>query len=271
MESMQHMHGVPPSCNATSSCGLCSVCDAPSAACVSDPHHACAVRAAAALALAATAMLLAAVACRYRRAISDGCATCCADDEVGTHAGTHGHRRFDLASLRGGSLRENLMRGNATRGTLLSLDSSVSCTICFESLINCILMPCAHEIACARCAQRLSHCPICRQRVETTLRAARRPDENLPAATEPPRAEHQLDAASADASLEEGEAAPPKPSTAPLPAHLCLRCGGRSANCLFLPCSHKVWCIECAAELPSVCPVCSKAITQSLQTFHKRL
>jgi len=36
--------------------------------------------------------------------------------------------------------------------------------------INCVLMPCAHEVACLRCASRLGTCPICRTAVCSTLR-----------------------------------------------------------------------------------------------------
>ena len=50
------------------------------------------------------------------------------------------------------------------------------------------------------------------------------------------------------------------------------RCAERPANCVFLPCSHKVWCTECTAlEQLATCPICSTGITQSLKTFHKRL
>ena len=52
---------------------------------------------------------------------------------------------------------------------------------------------------------------------------------------------------------------------------LCLRCAKLPPNCVFLPCAHKVWCVECAAELPPTCPICNTGISQSLRTFHKRL
>ena len=41
------------------------------------------------------------------------------------------------------------------RSTFLSVDSAISCTVCMCYAIDCILMPCAHEVACSRCAQAL--------------------------------------------------------------------------------------------------------------------
>eukprot|EP00322_Chrysochromulina_rotalis_P011442 CAMPEP_0115844872 /NCGR_PEP_ID=MMETSP0287-20121206/9052_1 /TAXON_ID=412157 /ORGANISM="Chrysochromulina rotalis, Strain UIO044" /LENGTH=236 /DNA_ID=CAMNT_0003298611 /DNA_START=236 /DNA_END=946 /DNA_ORIENTATION=- len=57
----------------------------------------------------------------------------------------------------------------ATRGRT-SLDSTVSCIVCMDSAINCVLMPCAHEVACARCARRLQLCPVCRTAVDATMK-----------------------------------------------------------------------------------------------------
>ncbi len=102
---------------------------------------------------------------------------------------------------------------------------------------------------------------------------------------------------SPDAPDAEPAAAPsaaPDSSVSPAVANAqCRECGLRAANCLFLPCSHKVgavplsqpqtqrpdaccacvqvWCVECAADLPAACVVCGAGITQSLRTFHKRL
>jgi hypothetical protein len=36
-------------------------------------------------------------------------------------------------------------RGGMDRSTFMSVDSALSCTICMEYAIDCILMPCAHE------------------------------------------------------------------------------------------------------------------------------
>lgn len=152
----------------------------------------------------------------------------------------------DRSTLR--SLGDVLLDPDTTTTTPLNretVDSSISCAVCMETQINSILMPCAHEVACMRCAQRLNTCPVCRATVSTTLRT--------------------LAADSPGASTKEE---PPSPSRH---AQSCLRCAASYANCVFLPCSHKVWCTECAAVLPEQCPVCDCAVTQSLRTFHKRL
>ena len=212
----------------------------------------------------------------------------------------------------------------STRGRT-SLDSTVSCVVCMDGAINCVLMPCAHEIACQRCASRLVLCPVCRMPVGSTLkiaaadfeereRAAALANANAAAAAqqlqEPEQQQQQQleqqqqqdaeggglqqaeegsagpagdGAAGSDDAEDEGcdgaDAAAPgeaKPAAASkassgMAAMLCLRCAANPPNCVFLPCSHKVWCTECAAQLPPTCPICNTGITQSLRTFHKRL
>ena len=190
-----------------------------------------------------------------------------------------------------------------------SIDSCISCVVCMDGQIDCVLMPCAHEVACLRCAQRLGLCPICRNAVTSTLKlkvadAADREralyamreeieghgeedeDEEMQSPSQASTASPPTGAAAAAAAEEMAEAVAgseeaPKdhggvkpPSSAGgdvLPSMLCLRCAAKPPNCVFLPCSHKVWCVDCAASLPPVCPVCSTGITQSLKTFHKRL
>ena len=56
-----------------------------------------------------------------------------------------------------------------TRGRT-SLDSAVTCIVCMDVAINCVLMPCAHEVACLRCARRLHLCPVCRTAVDATMK-----------------------------------------------------------------------------------------------------
>ena len=202
-----------------------------------------------------------------------------------------------------------------------SIDSVISCIVCMDHAIDCVLMPCAHEVACKRCASRLGLCPICRTAVGSTLRIypadptssggtlpQPQPMQPMP----PPVAESEQAAAAAaiaataaatttaaaaaaqpgapaaaapsaaaegdDSHLQQGAeqpasapaaAAPPKPGS--MAAMLCLRCASNPPNCVFLPCSHKVWCTDCAAQLPPTCPICNTGITQSLRTFHKRL
>eukprot|EP01059_Diplonema_ambulator_P036458 TRINITY_DN9080_c0_g2_i1.p1 TRINITY_DN9080_c0_g2~~TRINITY_DN9080_c0_g2_i1.p1 ORF type:complete len:274 (+),score=82.07 TRINITY_DN9080_c0_g2_i1:97-918(+) len=38
-----------------------------------------------------------------------------------------------------------------------------TCKICFDSVINCILLDCGHMCVCLPCAKRLKNCPMCRK------------------------------------------------------------------------------------------------------------
>lgn len=211
----------------------------------------------------------------------------------------------------------------ATRGRT-SLDSTVSCVVCFDGAIDCVLMPCAHEVACHRCASQLVLCPICRQNVGSTLRVfaadtevreralaqaleqqhaeaqqqqqeEERRRRQQPGGEDDEGADHDGDVEQTQGTIERGgdgthqqqqhaDGAPATESAgddsskpggkeaAPgLAAMLCLRCASNPPNCVFLPCSHKIWCVDCAANLPPACPICNTGITQSLKTFHKRL
>ena len=197
-----------------------------------------------------------------------------------------------------------------------SIDSTISCIVCMDASINCVLMPCAHEVACARCASRLRLCPVCRMPVEATMKvrvatldeiaqvtadcralerasSASDMEPTLPPMSPGSRSSPTPDAPSpqGDASAAAGElepsadvesvAVPPTAGTHGVPKDAakgqgappmrCLRCAAEPPNCVFLPCSHKVWCVQCAALLPANCPICNTGITQSLRTFHKRL
>lgn len=44
-----------------------------------------------------------------------------------------------------------------------------TCKVCFDSVIDCILLPCAHLVVCATCAvdPNMKSCPICAKKVQT--------------------------------------------------------------------------------------------------------
>ena len=44
------------------------------------------------------------------------------------------------------------------------------CKICMDSLIDCVLLECAHMVSCTKCGKRLAECPICRQNVVRVVR-----------------------------------------------------------------------------------------------------
>mmetsp|Transcript_26547 Transcript_26547/g.43642 ORF Transcript_26547/g.43642 Transcript_26547/m.43642 type:complete len:140 (+) Transcript_26547:890-1309(+) len=35
------------------------------------------------------------------------------------------------------------------------------CIICFSNPIDCVVMPCGHQICCLECSQNISKCPVC--------------------------------------------------------------------------------------------------------------
>jgi hypothetical protein len=165
----------------------------------------------------------------------------------------------------------NIYRG--TRGRT-SLDSTVSCIVCFDGAIDCVLMPCAHEVACHRCASRLILCPVCRQNVGSTLRvfAAGAQDQAAAAQQRQQQQEHAQEAEEQDAHpgealersgeagvrLDNVVAADEEAARGAHPTDgadacaeagaggkgsgvatmLCLRCAAKPPNCIFLPCSH---------------------------------
>ena len=155
------------------------------------------------------------------------------------------------------------------RGPENSVDSVIACIVCMDHAIGCVLMPCAHEVACLRCAQRLGLCPVCRTPVSATLRT-RSAADGLPG-TPLGTPARQLPPVAEDETAADGAPAAAAPDSR-FKGMGCLRCAERPANCVFLPCSHKVWCTECSEQQQqATCPICSTGITQTLKTFHKRL
>lgn len=51
------------------------------------------------------------------------------------------------------------------KSSALSIDENKECKICFETTIDCVLLPCGHMCACYGCAEQLKNCPICRVRL----------------------------------------------------------------------------------------------------------
>lgn len=51
------------------------------------------------------------------------------------------------------------------------LDDQRKCKICFESDANTVFTPCGHLCCCTICAKRFRKCPICRQVINSVIRA----------------------------------------------------------------------------------------------------
>ena len=45
-----------------------------------------------------------------------------------------------------------------------------SCVVCFDRQKVVMFMPCSHLAACVECSVAMSTCPICRQKIEATIR-----------------------------------------------------------------------------------------------------
>ena len=52
---------------------------------------------------------------------------------------------------------------NAYKRSLSTPDDSSLCIVCFEYPKECAIVPCGHFCVCKLCADKLQHCPICRQ------------------------------------------------------------------------------------------------------------
>ena len=47
---------------------------------------------------------------------------------------------------------------------------AAECKICMDAELNTVLLPCAHRVACEKCARALKICPICRSAIACTIR-----------------------------------------------------------------------------------------------------
>ena len=47
---------------------------------------------------------------------------------------------------------------------------SFKCKICLDRPVQTVLKPCGHSLMCTFCAQSVKQCPVCRQKIEETIR-----------------------------------------------------------------------------------------------------
>lgn len=69
-------------------------------------------------------------------------------------------------------LYDRMQEVEAERNTLLferEDGSGRTCKICLDHLANTVLLRCRHLVCCDGCAKRLTHCPVCRQRVNDRM------------------------------------------------------------------------------------------------------
>ena len=63
--------------------------------------------------------------------------------------------------------RRQLPQAKSNSGDTSSLGT---CRVCYDNLINTMLLPCGHVALCAQCAMRCNNCPICRSTIRGTVR-----------------------------------------------------------------------------------------------------
>lgn len=44
-----------------------------------------------------------------------------------------------------------------------------ACCICMGSTVECAIMPCGHQCACAKCLSKLVKCPECQQKIKRVI------------------------------------------------------------------------------------------------------
>lgn len=52
----------------------------------------------------------------------------------------------------------------------LKEDDNNKCIVCMQQEKDSLLLPCRHFCSCVYCGQQLSHCPLCRIKIESKMR-----------------------------------------------------------------------------------------------------
>eukprot|EP00924_Labyrinthula_sp_SR-Ha-C_P007235 maker-scaffold_8-snap-gene-13.51-mRNA-1 protein AED:0.00 eAED:0.00 QI:112/1/1/1/1/1/2/94/520 len=47
------------------------------------------------------------------------------------------------------------------------------CVVCFDAIVDCVIVPCGHMSCCETCAKKFEECPVCRQKVENVIKTFR--------------------------------------------------------------------------------------------------
>ncbi len=59
--------------------------------------------------------------------------------------------------------------GDATATS--KLRDALLCQICYDQQLSMVFLPCGHSMSCPSCATALTTCPLCRKRIDATVRA----------------------------------------------------------------------------------------------------
>lgn len=184
----------PPSCSSDRDCNQCEMCDVLSSICVLRPcgdrlfggDCECPLISEKTL-IAVGAVLLALAMLSIMMVLWHWTRSCRRpwDTELGHNARESLLLGADNMGFEISRTTDRTTACGTERGTL---DSTVTCVVCMEKAINCVLMPCGHEVACLHCARRLGRhhgCPVCRTPVHNLimLRAHAEVAQPLPTAS----------------------------------------------------------------------------------------
>jgi hypothetical protein len=108
------------------------------------------------------------------------------------------------------------------------------CPICTEKEVDTLFLPCNHVTACQGCAQKMDHCPQCREEIKSKVSPVF--FKFSPSQEESTEGEdsHDFEA-------------------------MCTTCKTHPVDTLFSPCKHITSCHECASQI-KVCPECSQKV-----------
>lgn len=52
----------------------------------------------------------------------------------------------------------------------VEVDEKLNCAICYVNTRDCVIQPCNHSNTCMKCCKNLKECPICRIKIDQTLK-----------------------------------------------------------------------------------------------------
>lgn len=57
----------------------------------------------------------------------------------------------------------SLSDGAREFGALVVTETDEDCIICCDSAIDCVSVPCGHQVLCLQCSKNITRCPVCAQ------------------------------------------------------------------------------------------------------------
>jgi len=85
-------------------------------------------------------------------------------DDVGASASGEGASSSSVSGDQASTASSSGVSGATTSTAHQDVDSQL-CKICWDAVIDCVLLECGHMVTCTDCGRRMAECPICRQYV----------------------------------------------------------------------------------------------------------